>query len=188
MINPDFEKLLKDSFINGFDMSLKDCLPNEQWEIKELRENKGVERNEAVVLTISSHLFRIIYFFYFTNDEKCQSFITNGLNIKNENLPESRVYDYLCEVGNSFFGSVKRTLGNTVTSLGMSTPNILDSSSFKYVDELKIDSSGCAVAELNGEPLFYASYHISASGELNFAVAQNQKAEEDVDSGELEFF
>ena len=120
------------------------------------------------------------------NDEHTQAFIADGLNIKNENLPNSRVYDYLCEVGNSFFGSVKRVIGNSVTSLGMSTPNILDCSSFKYVDELKIDNKGYAVAELNGNPLFYASFHISASGELNFAVEQT--VEEEVDSGELEFF
>jgi hypothetical protein len=186
MINPDFERMLKDSFVSGFDLSVRDCLPSEQWEIKDLRENKGLGSKEAVVITISSHLFRVIYFLYFTNDEKCQAFIADGLNIKNENLPDTRVYDYLCEVGNSFFGSVKRTLGNTVTSLGMSTPNILDSSSFKYVDELSIDSKGFAVAEMNGEPLLYASYHLSASGELNFTVEQS--VEEEVDSGELEFF
>lgn len=186
MINPEFEKMLKDSFTSGFDTALRDCLPNEQWDVKELRENKGLDKNEAVVLTISSHMFRIIYFLYFTNDERCQAFIADGLNIKNENLPNTRVYDYLCEVGNSFFGSVKRVVGNSVTSLGMSTPNILDCSSFKYVDELKIDSNGFAVAELNGDPLFYASFHISASSELNFAVEQT--VEEEVDSGELEFF
>jgi hypothetical protein len=187
MINADFEKMLKDSFMTGFDTSLKNCLPEEQWEVKDQRDNKGLQAKEAVVLTISSHLFRIIYFLYFTNDEQCQAFIAKGLKTKNENLPESRVYDYLCEVGNSFFGSVKRTLGNTVTSLGMSTPNILDSSSFKYVDELKIDSSGFAAAHLNGQALFYASYHINASGELNFTIAHSQSVKEEVDSGELEF-
>jgi len=186
MINPEFEKMLKDSFISGFDSCLKDCLPDGQWDIKELRENRGLEKKEAVVLTISSHLFRIIYFFYFTNDERCQAFISNGLNIKNENLPKTKVYDYLCEVGNSFFGSVKRVIGSSVTSLGMSTPNTLDGSSFKYIDELKIDANGFAVAELDGDPLFYASFHISASGELNFTVEQT--VEEEVDSGELEFF
>ena len=186
MINVEFEKMLKDSFINGFDTSMRDCLPEGQWDVRDIRENEGLNQKSAVVLTISSHLFRIIYFLYFTNDERCNEFISEGLNIKNENLPNSRVYDYLCEVGNSFFGSVKRVVGNSVTSLGMSTPNILDSSSFKYVDELKIDSSGYAVAELNGSPLFYASFHISASSELNFAIEQT--VEEEVDSGELEFF
>jgi hypothetical protein len=186
MINPEFEKMLRDSFINGFDVTLRECQPDEQWDVRDIRENKGVDCNEAVVLTISSHLFRIIYFLYFNNDERCHNFVAEGLNIKNENLPNSRIYDYLCEVGNSFFGSVKRVIGNSVTSLGMSTPNILDSSSFKYVEELKIDSNGYAIAELNGEPLFYASFHISASSELNFAVEQT--VEEEVDSGELEFF
>jgi hypothetical protein len=186
MINPDFERLLKDSFISGFELSVKECLPDEQWEIKEIRENKGNDSKEAVVITISSHLFRVIYFLYFTNDEDCQSFIARGLNTKSENMPQSRVYDYLCEVGNSLFGSVKRAVGNTVSSLGMSTPNILDSSSFKYINELNIHNSGYAVAHLNGKPLLYASYHLSASGELNFDVEQH--VEEDIDSGELEFF
>lgn len=187
MVNPEFEKVLKDSFLDSFDMSLRDCAPSLQWECKEIRENKGIDNSEAVVITISSHLFRIIYFLYFTNDAKCQEFVASGLNIKNENLPQSRIYDYLCEVGNSFFGAIKRTLGNTVPSLGMSTPNILDCSSFKYVNELKIDSDGFAVAQADGEPLFYASYHLSASGELNFEVEQAVAAEV-VDSGELEFF
>jgi hypothetical protein len=187
MVNPEFEKMLKTSFIDNFDANMRDCLPSMQWECKELRENKGVDCDEAVVLTISSHLFRIIYFLYFNNDAKCQEFVSSGLNIKNENLPQSRIYDYLCEVGNSFFGAIKRTLGNTVPSLGMSTPNILDSSSFKYVNELNIDSNGFAVAQMNGEPLFYASYHLSASGELNFEV-EHTVEEETVDSGELEFF
>ncbi len=187
MVNPEFEKVLKASFLDGFEGALRDCAPSMQWECKELRENKGLQSEEAVVLTISSHLFRIIYFLYFTNDAKCHEFVSSGLNIKNENLPQSRVYDYLCEVGNSFFGAIKRTLGNTVPSLGMSTPNILDKSCFKYVGELKIDSDGFAVAQMNGQPLFYASYHLSASGELNFEVEQ-AATEEVVDAGELEFF
>lgn len=187
MVNQEFERLLKDSFSNSFESSLRDCLPSAQWECKELRENKGVDSKEAVVITISSHLFRVIYFLYFTNDDKCQEFIANGLNIKNENLPQSRIYDYLSEVGNSFFGAIKRNLGAAVPSLGMSTPNILDCSSFKYVHELNIDTNGYAVAQLDGEPLFYASYHLSASGELNFEV-EHQQVEEEVDAGELEFF
>ena len=187
MINPDFERVLKDTLSSAFREAMTDCLPEGQWDIKEQRDNKGVSCKEAVVLTISSHLFRVIYFLYFNNDERCQAFIADGLKIKNENLPDSRIYDYLCEVGNSYFGSVKRTMGNSVTSLGMSTPNILDCSSFKYVGDLNIDSEGFAVAELNGEPLLWASYHLSASGELNFEVEQ-VVAEDNVDSGELEFF
>ncbi|MFT5162953.1 MAG: hypothetical protein ACI9FJ_001534 [Alteromonadaceae bacterium] len=185
-INPEFEKLLHSSFISSFELVLNSSLEAHQWQVKSSRENESLGCAQAVVLTISSHQFRVIYFLHFNNTLPCQDYIAKELKVNRDNLTDSRFYDYLCEVGNSYFGAVKRLLGNSVTSMGMSTPNILDKSCLKYVTELDIQTSGFATAQLNGQALLYASYHLSASTELDFTVAQAVK--EDVDSGELEFF
>lgn len=186
MKNPEFEKMLSNGFIESFKKTLTDIDIEGTWHFKTIRENKGLEMEKAVVVTTSSHNFRIIFFLYFSNNQECQNFINKCLNINNENLPISEIYDYLCEVGNSFFGSVKRVVGRSVNTVGMSSPNIVDQSCFKYVNELKIDNDGFAVAEFDGVPLFYASFHLSASSELSCVA--DQSTQEEVDSGELEFF
>lgn len=189
MINHEFERLLKDSFINNFEQCLSASADGRQWQIKSDYENQGQDCEEAVVLTVSSHLFRVVYFLYFNKSLACKNHIADALTLNLQSLSEVDLHDYLCEVGNSYFGGVKRDLGNAVLSLGMSTPNILNRSSFKYIDELAIISSGFATALLGDEALLYASYHLSAASELNFKVHQPaEPADAAADCGSLEFF
>ena len=70
----------------------------------------------------------------------------------------------------------------------MSTPNRLSRDCLKYFDALKIDFENHSVAHYDDEPLFYASVYLSADDEINYTINSASASEDEVDSGELEFF
>jgi hypothetical protein len=187
MITQEFERLIKDGFVKCLDLSMTERFPQQGLTVKELSSVPEVEGDEAVVLTISSHLFRILIFLHYKNDEQLKKILLQALNEKQTNLEQSKVYDYLCEVGNVFCGALKREVQKAVASLGMSTPNILSREAINYVQETRIDLQGFAGVSKQGSPTFYASYYLSAYGDLEYS-SDSTVIEDEVDSGELEFF
>jgi len=188
VVNEEFKQEIKRSFVSCYEESLTASSSPEYWSIKEKQSLPDLNEAEFYVLTMSSQLFRIFILMHFTKSPQTDSFVANVLNINPKSVDNDKFYDYLGEVGNAFCGSVKRDVGRIVPSLGMSTPNRLSKDCLKYMPLLKTDFEAHAVAEYNDTPLFYASIYLSADEELNFEVNTHQTNEDDVDSGELEFF
>ncbi len=186
MISNEFDRLVRDGFNSCLSTAMQERFAQTPLTVKDTSKAiKDFGKEHAIVLTISSHLFRILVCIHFTLDDKLKQMVSAGLNEKSINLEKSKIYDYLCEVGNVFCGAMKRELQKAVPSLGMSTPNILSKESLKYVDTLKIDIEGKSVVTNGSTPLFYGSYYMSAYGDLDY---KSSLVDESVDSGELELF
>lgn len=187
MVNDDLRREIDRLFLKGFEDSLTPGIDAGELYIKERGRHTDDTGEEFFLLTVSSQLFRMFVLIHFSKDSRSEEFVANALNVNPANLTDDSYYDFLGEVGNAFCGYLKRELNKTIPHLGMSTPNRLSKECLPYMDSLKTDYEQHAVAEYQGEPLFYASAYLSADQELNYAV-QASAVEEDTDSGELEFF
>lgn len=188
MINEDFKREIHQLFTQGFRESLEPGIDAESLLIKEQQRLETEHGKEFFLLTVSSQLFRIFLVLHFTKDTLSESFVAQALNIGGNAITDENYYDYLGEVGNAFCGSIKRNLNRTVPHLGMSTPNRLTKDCLPYLSSFKIDDEVHAVAEYQGQTLFYASAYLSADDELNYEVKSQVVDEDEPDSGELEFF
>lgn len=186
-VSTDFERLLNDGFLRSLETAVSESGVTERWEVRHLSDGSAIKSREAYVLTLSSHLFRIITVLHFNLDKNTEAYIAQALGAQSANLDQAKCYDYLAEVGNSFCGCFKRELQKAVAALGMSTPNLLNEACVKYVKVLKLDGQGHASARLADNPLFFASYYLSAYGDLNYTYSY-QAASSEAEVGELEFF
>jgi hypothetical protein len=188
LVNEEFKQEIRRSFKSCYEESLTTGSDPSRWSIKEKSQILEIKEKEFFVLTMSSQLFRVFILMHFTKSPKTEAFVAEILKINSNNVDEDKFYDYLGEVGNTFCGSIKRDVGKIVPSLGMSTPNRLNKDCLKYIDQLHTDFEFHAVAEYDDSPLFYASIYFSADEELNYNVNVSQSSDDDIDSGELEFF
>lgn len=147
---------------------------------------------EFILLTISSPLFRVLTIIHLNNDEATQAFVANKLNTSAEGLTDERFYDFIGELGNTFCGAIKRNLNKFIPSLGMSTPNRLESGSMRYMLSQKPSFESFKHIEINGQTLFECGIYICNDTELDFDItpstATSSAEVEDADCGELEFF
>jgi len=188
LVNEEFKQEIRRSFKSCYEESLTSGSAPSRWSIKEKAHLDEMNESEFFVLTMSSQLFRVFILIHFTKSPQTEAFVADVLKINSSSVDDDKFYDYLGEVGNAFCGSIKRDVGKIVPSLGMSTPNKLNKDCLKYIDQLNTDFEFHAVAEYDESPLFYASIYLSADEELNFNVKSSQSTNDDIDSGELEFF
>lgn len=149
------------------------------------------EFNEFVLLTISSPLFRVLTVIHLNNDEATKAYVANKLNTTADGLTDERFYDFIGELGNTFCGAMKRSLNNFIPSLGMSTPNRLESGSMKYMLSQKPSFESFKHIEINGQTLFECGIYVCNDTELDFdftPFTTTSIAEVEEDCGELEFF
>jgi hypothetical protein len=185
MISPAFETMMKKTFRDSLMVAVSNRLESES-ELS-ARENIDMERidaENAIALTISSHLFRILIVMYFDFNPTFSRFLTASLGdaVKAGN---EKTYDFLYEVGNLYCGTMKRDLQTSVPSLGMSTPNLLKTEAMEHVRSLKLDQENHLELKYQGEGLMFASYFLSAYGDLDVTSVEQ---ENETDAGELEFF
>jgi len=188
LVNEEFKQEVRRSFKNCYEESLTTGSDPSRWSFKEKQKLNDLNESEFFVLTMSSQLFRVFILMHFTKSPQTEAFVADVLKINSSSVDDEKFYDYLGEVGNAFCGSVKRDVGKIVPSLGMSTPNRLNKDCLKYMEQLHSDFEFHAVAEYDDAPLFHASIYLSADEELNFNVNTSQSDDDDIDSGELEFF
>ncbi|PIP79332.1 MAG: hypothetical protein COW84_09765 [Gammaproteobacteria bacterium CG22_combo_CG10-13_8_21_14_all_40_8] len=181
-----FLDALPQLFNKSVQMAFKDCIPDDGWEFSSISNDaNAIKDEEAIFLTISSHLFRIFISIHFSIDEQCKLFISKSLKDNKGELTLDTINDYLCELGNSVCGGLKRELGKSIPALGMSTPNILEKGCFAYMSSLQIEDEKTILVKYNSTPLFTANYYFSKHGDLDFEV---EVLHEDSGGGELEFF
>lgn len=189
MADTEFERFLRSEFITCLKLAFTESLSEADWKFKEGKELTHSKFPKIILLTISSHKFRIIFTLHFDYSENCLNFVAQGLKSGNEKLGKDRINDYLSEVGNSFCGAIKRNLGNIIPSLGMSTPNMLDDFCLEYIKELEVLDQHTATVSFNGQETFGASYFLCASESLNIDMSNaHQSTASQADAGELEFF
>lgn len=185
-ISSDFEGLLREGFLASFSLAVQEAVGGDRWRVRYLDSEEQIDAEEAYVLTVSSHAFRVVMALRFHFDEAMREFVAAATAQQLGALSDDACYDYLAEVGNVFCGAFKRELQKAVAALGMSTPNLLNRESLHYVHELKLDRQGHAVAHLDGRGLLYASYFLSAYGALNYT--RSFAGETATQHGELELF
>ena len=188
MVSEDFKREIKRLFEKGLEEALTTGSDASRWKFREKSGLGDIKENECFILTVSSQLFRVFVLLHFTKGPRTEALAAEALKVGANAIDSDKFYDYLGEVGNAFCGTIKRELTKTVPSLGMSTPNRLSRDCLKYFDALKIDYETHSVANYDDEPLFYASVYLSADDEINYTINHTSANEDEVDSGELEFF
>lgn len=189
MISPEFERLIKTSLPKSLSLAMEERFPGEAIDSREVDTDINEDMKEAIILTLSGHLFRMFIAIIFDKNDSLNNLIQTALAKNSTELDDDAFYDYLNEVGNVLCGSMKRDIQKVIPSLGMSTPNLLNIESFKYIQELKINHQGSYLLSQNQSPLFYVNYYLGNYGEIEFSqTPQIEVEEEEVDSGELEFF
>lgn len=187
MVKDDLKRELGRLFMQGFEDSLTPGIDATQLEVSE-RSSLADDKDEFFLLTVSSQLFRQFILIHFSRDQITENFVSEAMSLGTNALTEDAFYDFLGEVGNAFCGYLKRELNKTVPHLGMSTPNRLSKECLPYMQAIKPDYTQHAVAEYQGQAVFYASTYLSADQDLPYQVNTQSSQEEETDSGELEFF
>ena len=189
MINDEFKQVVKSLFEKSFESTLRDANKETAWEFKpnlELPENPNSD--ELIMLTISAQAFRALIILNFKKDEFSEKFVADVFKIPHAELTKERFYDYLCELGNIFCGMLKRDLGKYIPSLGMSTPNLLDIQALKFIDIERTDLQCHIESRFNNQTFMFGSVFIITYADLDIEVKGHSAAEEEVESGDLEFF
>jgi hypothetical protein len=186
MISPSFETLIRGSIKDSIVTALAEGLgESEAITLQDNVERSNIDEEQVIILTISSHVFRLLIVMNLTMDDTFDGYISQCLG-QGGNSDKTKVYDYLNEVGNLLCGSLKRDLQSSVNALGMSTPNLLKAETLNHVDSLKVDQEYHLRVSFSGEKLMYVSYYLSAYGDLD--VQTQTHSESDVGVSELEFF
>lgn len=187
MISVEFERLIKQSISKSLALTMQERFPGEVLDVRESEVTINKKMTQAIILTISGHLFRMFVAIIFDKNAQLNNLIQNALSKSSTELDNSAFYDYLNEVGNVLCGSIKREFQRAIPSLGMSTPNLLNIESFNYIKELKIDGKTSYLVSQDELPLFYVNSYLGTYGNIEFDQVLSSE-EDDVDSGELEFF
>ena len=149
------------------------------------------KHKRIVVLTVSSYLFRLLAILYFKDDAATRAFFATqggGGDGPVPELSEQEFIDRICESGNMICGSLNRDLGRHFPHVGMSTPNVIDRDCMRYVDLLGCGLKRHYLLSLPGDLTMYASLCVSDYGTVDFHVEPAAAQDEDVSTGELEFF
>ena len=110
----------------GFDLllirSLKASLPSalEHSEIGVTSDVAGLVEQEAVVLTVSSYLFRLMVMIHFKQDATTMAYMAGMHEAGTEGHDKQVFLDAIAEYGNLFCGILNRELGNYFPHIGMS--------------------------------------------------------------------
>ena len=149
---------------------------------------KEIGAKRFTMLTISAYDFRLIVLLHFSSDTASMRYVADSLKVASGELSISQYQDFLSEVGNILCGAIKRGLFHFFPHLGMSSPNLMDSGSLKYVEGYPIDHAMHIKAKAEDGTEFYSSLYVSSLGELDFDPIAISKIEEQVEMGALELF
>ena len=177
---------------DGFNYLLQEALKNnlvasssDVFEIETVEDVGEIKEKEIVIMSISSYLFRIITFFYFTLNDATKDQFSKIIKVQAADMDERAFYDALGEFGNMYSGSLNRDVGKYFPYVGLSTPIILEKNCADHMNSL-----GCGHIQhyriaVNSSAKFHASLCICDYADLDFIV---EKAAADVSGGELEMF
>lgn len=177
-----FDHLIREALKSSLNPSLEDVCDIENADV----DGSQIKEEEIVVLTISSYLFRIITFFYFTLNDSTKAHFARSTRTQASDMNDKDFHDAIGEFGNMFSGALNRHVGKYFPYVGLSTPNILEKSCADYINSLDVDYIRHFTIAINGVTLFHASLCICDYAELDFILDKTN--EEDSSAGELELF
>jgi hypothetical protein len=132
----------------------------------------------AMVLTISSIAFRLLFVLHFDNDDATRGYYGGGDTTRS--LP-----DTLMEFANLCCGYMNQQLVNYFPDLGMSTPYELNSACVDYLDELRPAHVWAYELLIGGTARLGVTLCLCAQAPLDFRA---ELATADESEGELELF
>jgi len=186
--------MLTETAKNSFETLLMKCLSeslktnaNPDWDLRAIDKLDGANEAEFFMLTLSSFTFKSFVLLHFTRNEPTMKYVEDALQITSEVPDEDKFYDFLGEIGNGFCGALKRELGNYLPNLGMSTPNRLTKQSHAHIAALDCEFETHLAASSEEKILFYGSLYVRSYSDMDFRI-QHQTIDNDVESGEVEFF
>lgn len=159
-----------------------------------------IRQKRMVVLTVSSYQFRLLAILHFRDDAATRAFFAGGASAGDgagesgepaRAMDERTFLDLVGERGNMICGALNRELGRHFLHVGMSTPNVIDRESMRYVSLL-----GCGLERHYRLALpdgleMHASLCVTAYGQVDFHVdppPADAEAAEEAGAGELELF
>ena len=168
--------------------ALKNALsasPDDHCEIEALSDVGDIKERKAVMLTVSSYLFRVVTLIYFTLNNDTQQHFAAINRAEPETMGESDYLDVIGECGNIFCGALNRELAHHFPHLGMSTPNVLDRECVNYLHELEAGYIKHFKITINYALTLHASLCVCDFADIDFTVDMTQTEES---NGELEMF
>lgn len=154
-------------------------------EVAVITDPSEIKETKIVMLTVSSYLFRLMVFIYFSPDDATKGHFARINNIQAKDMSEQSFYDAIAEYGNICCGILNRDLGQFFPHIGMSTPNIIDKNCSYYLDALNCGHIQHFNVDVNGTAAFHASLCVCDFADLDFIVDVHDA---DADTGELELF
>lgn len=176
-----FDYLLKQALKTSLNPSPEDVCEIESTDV----DGSQIKEKEVVVLTISSYLFRIITFFYYTLNDSTKTHFARTSQAQATEMSDKDFHDAIGEFGNMFSGALNRHVGKYFPYVGLSTPNILEKSCADYIKSLDVDYIRHFTIAINGVTTFHASLCVCDCADLDFIL---DETEEEASGGELELF
>ncbi len=177
---------------DGFDYLLQDALRKnlaassaDVCSVETIEDASEMTEKEIVVMSISSYLFRIITFFYFTLNDTTKDQFAKIIKVQVTDLDARAFHDAIGEFGNMYCGSLNRDVGKYFPNVGLSTPNILEKNCAAYITSLDCGHIQHYRVTVNSSVTFHASLCICAYADLDFIVEKDAAG---VSDGELEMF
>lgn len=183
--------MISNSACNAFDnllsQSLRSALagPEDGCEVSVVPNLSGQKETKMVVLTISSYLFRLMVFIYFTPDDATRAHFVRTKKLREAELSEQAFIDAISESANMCCGSLSRDLSQVFPHIGMSTPNIIDKECAASLGVLKCGHIQHFKVDINATKQFHATLCVSDYADLDFVV---EATTQETNTGELEFF
>ncbi|MDE2401401.1 MAG: hypothetical protein KGL90_07020 [Burkholderiales bacterium] len=161
------------------------ALPDDRCEVEVIGDIKEITEKKAVLLTVSSYLFRVMTLIYFTLNRDTKSHFAAINRAEAQSMSESDFLDVIGERGNIFCGALNRELAHHFPHLGMSTPNVIDRECVDYLTELGASYIKHFKVVINDTFTMHASLCVCDFADIDFAVDMTQAEES---NGELELF
>jgi hypothetical protein len=171
------------SFDTIFSQAARTRLPATAGESCEIIAVDPNERGEtlgprALVLTIASIAFRLLFVLHFHDDENTRQYYVGGDTSRT-------LSEVLTETGNLCCGYMNQQLVAHFPDLGMSTPYELNSRCVDYLEELKPNHVWAYDLTVGGSARLGVTLCVCTKAPLDFHV---DAAEETQSEGELELF
>lgn len=153
--------------------------------VETIEDENEMNEKEIVVMSISSYLFRIITFFYFTLNDTTKDQFAKIIKVQVADMDAGAFHDAIGEFGNMYCGSLNRDVGKYFPNVGLSTPNILEKNCAAYITSLDCGYVQHYRVTVNSSVKFHASLCICDYADLDFIVEKDAAG---VSDGELEMF
>ena len=173
----------KDSIERIFQKAVRSRLPqasDDTCDIAPLAQSdiSATSAANAIILTISSIVFRLLLVFHFEEDEAMRDYFV-------KDPEQGSLREALLETGNLCCGAMNQELLHYFPDLGMSTPYVLSARCLPHLEELRPDYLSSYAITIKESVRLLATICVCANALVDFA-ADISAVEES--SGELELF